>query len=113
MTPKQADQLMKVVTTLDIPVMCYGLRLNFRQQDGGFEGATRLLQIAHKVEELKTICDCGRKATMNTRWLNGKLVVDGPDVLIDGTSEIEYRSICPKCFYKYLKRDVKSQKGKY
>ncbi len=57
MTPKQADQLMKVVTTLDIPVMCYGLRLNFRQQDGGFEGATRLLQIAHKVEELKTICD--------------------------------------------------------
>jgi thymidine kinase len=50
---------------------------------------------------------------MNTRWLNGKLVVDGPDVLIDGTSEIEYRSICPKCFYKYLKRDVKSQKGKY
>lgn len=110
MTPKQADQLMKVVTTLDIPVMCYGLRLNFRQQDSGFEGATRLLQIAHKVEELKTICDCGRKATMNTRWLNGKLVIDGPDVLIDGTSEIEYRSICPKCFYKYLKRDVKRAK---
>lgn len=110
MTPKQADQLMKVVTKLDIPVMCYGLRLNFRQQDGGFEGATRLLQIAHKVEELKTICDCGRKATMNTRWLDGKLVVDGPDVLIDGTSEIEYRSICPKCFYKYLRRDVKKSK---
>ena len=110
MTPKQADQLMKVVTKLDIPVMCYGLRLNFRQEDGGFEGATRLLQIAHKIEELKTICDCGRKATMNTRWLNGKLVVEGPDVLIDGTSEIEYRSICPKCFYKYLKRDVKKAK---
>jgi thymidine kinase len=45
---------------------------------------------------------------MNTRWLNGKLVVDGPDVLIDGTSNIEYRSICPKCFYKYLERDVKA-----
>ena len=104
LTPEQVDQLLQVVVKLDIPVMCYGLRLNFRQQDGGFEGATRLLQIAHKVEELKTICDCGRKATMNTRWLDGKLVVDGPDVLIDGTSEIEYRSICPKCFYKFLEQ---------
>ena len=91
LTPAQADQLLQVVVKLDIPVICYGLRLNFRMSDGGFEGATRLLQIAHKIEELKTICDCGRKATLNTRWLNGKLVIDGPDVLIDGTSKIEYR----------------------
>jgi thymidine kinase len=101
LTPKQADQLMQVVVQLNIPVMCYGLRLNFRLTDGGFEGATRLLQIAHKVEELKTICDCGRKATLNTRWLNGKLVTDGPDVLIDGTSKIEYRALCANCYFKY------------
>lgn len=102
LTPAQADQLLQVVVKLDIPVICYGLRLNFRMSDGGFEGATRLLQIAHKIEELKTICDCGRKATLNTRWLNGKLVIDGPDVLIDGTSKIEYRAICPHCYFKYL-----------
>ncbi|MCR5573155.1 MAG: thymidine kinase [Candidatus Saccharibacteria bacterium] len=101
LTPAQADQLLRVAVNLDITVICYGLRLNFRMKDGGFEGATRLLQIAHRLEELKTICDCGRKATLNTRWLDGKLVTDGPDVLIDGTSKIEYRSLCANCYFKY------------
>ena len=104
LTPKQADELMQIVTELDIPVMAYGLRLNFRLTDGGFEGATRLLQIAHDIDEIKTICECGRKATCNARFLNGKFVADGPDVLIDdGKTEIEYRAICPKCFAKYKK----------
>ena len=102
LTKEQADQLMQITIQLDIPVMAYGLRLNFRQEDGGFEGATRLLQIAHDIEELKTICECGHKATMNCRFLDGKLVTKGPDVLIDGTSKIEYRALCPRCFYKYL-----------
>jgi len=101
LSPKQVDQLMNVTIDLNIPVICYGLRLNFRQSDAGFEGATRLLQIAHDVEELKTVCECGKKATQNARFLNGKIVLDGPDVLIDGTSEIVYRSICPKCYRKY------------
>lgn len=104
LTKKQADELMRVTIDLDIPVMCYGLRLNFRREDGGFEGATRLLQIAHEVEEIKTICECGKKATLNARFLNGKLVSDGPDVLIDdGKTKIEYRAICPACYEKYLK----------
>jgi thymidine kinase len=103
LTPLQVDQLMAVTVRLDIPVMAYGLRLNFRREDGGFEGATRLLQQAHDIEEIKTICECGRKATYNARFLNGKLVADGPDVLIDdGSSEVEYRAICPKCYEKYL-----------
>lgn len=107
LTPTQVDQLMKVVTRLDIPVMAYGLRLNFRLEDGGFEGATRLLQIAHDIEEIKTICECGRKATYNARFLNGKLVADGPDVLIDdGTIDIEYRAICPACYEKYLEESA-------
>ena len=102
LTRAQADQLMLITIKLKIPVIAYGLRLNFRLEDGGFEGATRLLQIAHDIEELKTICECGDKATCNARFLDGKFVADGPDVLIDGTTEIEYRAICPKCYEKYL-----------
>lgn len=102
LTKKQVDELMLVTINLNIPVMAYGLRLNFRREDGGFDGATRLLQIAHDIEEIKTICECGHKATYNARFLNGKLVADGPDVLIDGTSDIEYRALCPACYEKYL-----------
>lgn len=103
LTTEQADQLMKITTKLDIPVMAYGLRLNFRLSGGGFDGATRLLQIAHDIDEIKTICECGHKATCNARFLNGKFMADGPDVLIDdGHSKIEYRAICPACFEKYL-----------
>ena len=109
LTPKQVDQLMMVVVKLNIPVMAYGLRLNFRREDGGFEGATRLLQIAHNIEEIKTICECGHKAMLNARFLNGKLVCDGPDILIDdGKTDIEYRALCPACYEKYL--ELKEEK---
>ena len=108
LTPAQADQLMMITIQLDIPVMAYGLRLNFRQTDGGFEGATRLLQIAHDIEEIKTICECGKKATCNCRFLDDNFVQDGPDVLIDdGSTKIEYRALCPACVEKY-KRESKS-----
>ena len=104
LTKAQAEQLMLITIDFDIPVMAYGLRLNFRREDGGFEGATRLLQIAHDIEEIKTICVCGKKATYNARFLNGKLVADGPDILIDdGKSKIEYRALCPACYERYLK----------
>ncbi|MBQ3413332.1 thymidine kinase [Candidatus Saccharibacteria bacterium] len=104
LTSAQVDQLMSITIDLGIPVMCYGLRLNFKREDGGFEGATRLLQIAHEIEEIKTICECGKKATLNARFLDGKLVADGPDILIDdGHTTIEYRAICPACYEKYLK----------
>lgn len=103
LTAKQVDQLMDVTIDFNIPVMAYGLRLNFRREDGGFEGATRLLQLAHEIEELKTICECGKKATLNCRFLNGKLVTTGPDILIDdGKTKIEYRALCPACYKKYL-----------
>lgn len=103
LTKKQADELMQIVVKLDIPVIAFGLRLNFRQDDSGFEGATRLLQIAHRIDELKTICDCGRKATLNARFLNDKLVTTGPDILIDdGSSKIEYRALCNHCYYQFL-----------
>lgn len=102
LTKDQVDQLMMVTIKLNIPVMAYGLRLNFRREDGGFAGATRLLQIAHDIEEIKTICECGHKATCNCRFLNGKFVSTGPDVLIDdGSTKIEYRALCPACVEAY------------
>lgn len=101
MTKEQADQLLKVAVILDIPVITYGLRLNFRMEDGGFEGATRLLQVATRLEEIKTICQCGKKATLNCRFLDGKLVTTGPSVLIDdGKTKITYRALCSRCFYE-------------
>ena len=104
LTKAQVEQLMQITIDLNIPVMAYGLRLNFRREDGGFEGATRLLQIAHDIEEIKTICECGKKATYNARFLNDKLVSKGPDVLIDdGKTKIEYRAICPACYERHLK----------
>lgn len=112
LTKAQADQLMRVTIDFDIPVMAYGLRLNFRLTDGGFEGATRLLQIAHDIEEIKTICKCGKKATYNARFLDDEFIADGPDVLIDdGHSKVEYRAICPACYDKYLRRRVTLSKG--
>lgn len=108
LTKEQVDQLLKITIKLNIPVMAYGLRLNFRMEDGGFDGATRLLQVAHDIEEIKTICECGRKATLNCRFLNDKIVIDGPDVLIDdGKSKIEYRALCPACFYKKVEETKK------
>ena len=102
LTPTQVDQLLLITVDFKIPVMAYGLRLNFRQNDSGFEGSTRLLQIADNIEELKTICECGRKATMNARIINGKIVTDGPDILIDdGKTNVEYRAFCPACFMKH------------
>lgn len=101
--PAQVDQLALVATELNVPVICYGLRTNFRQTDGGFEGATRLLQIAQELTELKTICRCGKKATRTTRFLDGQLVTDGPDILIDnGKTKIEYRALCHKCYLEHL-----------
>lgn len=103
LTKEQVDQLMLVVVKLDIPVIAYGLRLNFKREDGGFDGATRLLQIAHEIDEIKTICECGRKAVYNARFLNGKLVADGPDVLIDDPKNtVEYKAICAHCYQDYL-----------
>ena len=108
LTKEQVDQLLKITIKLNIPVMAYGLRLNFRMEDGGFDGATRLLQVAQDIEEIKTICECGRKATLNCRFLNDKIVIDGPDVLIDdGKSKIEYRALCPACFYKKVEEAKK------
>lgn len=96
MTRKQADQCMKIVIDLDIPVICYGLRTDFLTN--GFEGSTRLLEIAHTIEEMKTICKCGRKAIYNARFVNGKFITKGSQVAIDGEKNVTYISMCAKCY---------------
>ena len=97
-TPEQADQLFLVTVDLGIPVICYGLRADFMMR--GFPGSTRLLEIAHTIEELKTICACGRKAICNGRKVNGEFVFEGAQVAIDTVDDVEYQSLCPQCWYR-------------
>ena len=97
LNPKQVDELLKVTIYYDIPVICYGLRTDFKTN--GFPGSTRLLEIAHSIEEMKTICRCGNKATFNARFIDNKLVTEGDQVAIDGFG-VTYESMCPKCYYK-------------
>ena len=100
--PKQVDQLMKVVVELNIPVICYGLRTDF--QTKGFPGSTRLLELAHTIEEMKTICKCGRKAMFNARKVNGKFTTKGDQVAIDGENKVTYEPLCPHCYYKFVSK---------
>ena len=97
----QVDQLLMVSHLLDIPVICYGLRTDFRTN--GFDGSTRLLLIADKLEELKTVCKCGVKATFNARFVNNEFAVDGEQVVIDNDARVNYVSMCPKCYIKQKK----------
>ena len=97
-TPAQAEQLFLVTVDLNIPVICYGLRADFMNR--GFPGSTRLLELAHTIEEMKTICACGRKATCNGRKVNGEFVFEGAQVAIDTVDAVEYQSLCPQCWYR-------------
>lgn len=97
--PEQIDQLLKIATVLNIPVICYGLRTDF--QTKGFPGSTRLLQLAHSIEELKTICRCSKKAIFNMRFVNDKPVWSGDSVVIDDNSIITYESMCATCAHKH------------
>lgn len=97
-TPAQAEQLFLVTVDLGVPVICYGLRADFMMR--GFSGSTRLLELAHSIEEMKTICACGRKAMCNGRKVDGKFVFEGAQIAIDTVDNVEYESLCPKCWYR-------------
>ncbi len=97
---EQIDQLFKLAVVESIPVICYGLRTDFRMQ--GFEGSTRLLLLAHSLEELKTICSCGKKALLNGRKVNGKFVFEGEQIAIDQVDHVEYQALCPECYFREL-----------
>jgi thymidine kinase len=93
---EQIDQLFKIAVLLDIPTICYGLRTDFQMK--GFPGSNRLLLLAHSIEELKTICKCGKKALLNGRKINGKFVFEGKQIAIDHEDNVEYEALCPKCY---------------
>lgn len=96
---EQIDQLFRLVIEDNVPVICYGLRTDFLMN--GFEGSERLLLLAHSIEELKTICRCGRKALLNARKINGRFVFAGEQVAIDG--DVQYESLCGECYLKHRK----------
>jgi thymidine kinase len=96
------DELFEIAVKVNIPVICYGLRTDFLMN--GFEGSGRLLLIAHSIEELKTICNCGKKALLNGRKINGEFVFEGEQIAIDNENNVEYHSLCPKCYYEYKER---------
>lgn len=101
LSPEQVDQLFRLVIEDDVPVICYGLRTDFLMN--GFAGSERLLLLAHSIEELKTICRCGRKAVFNGRKIDGRFVFEGEQVAIDG--EVQYESLCGECYLHYRKED--------
>lgn len=103
----QIDQFLEIAVKMNIPTICYGLRTDF--QMNGFEGSTRLLLLAHSIEELKTICTCGKKALLNGRKINGRFVFEGKQIAIDNEDNVEYESLCPKCYFEY--KDKYTQKN--
>lgn len=100
LTPEQIEQLFLVAVVDNIPVIAYGLRGDF--QTKSFPGSRRLMEIAHSIEELKTICRCGKKALFNGRKVDGEFVNEGDQVAIDG-QDVEYESLCGKCYLKFFK----------
>lgn len=101
LTRNQVDELYTISKSLDIPVICYGLRLNFKMES--FEGSRRLLEIADVLEELKTLCKCGQIARYVGRKVNGEYTVDGEVIVIDGAEGVMYVPLCGECYLSEVK----------
>lgn len=96
----QVDQLSMLVIDYNIPVLCFGLRADFRTKM--FPGSKRLMEIADSITEIKTVCSCGRKATVNVRLdENGRIITEGEQILIGGNDQ--YTSMCYQCFIEKQK----------
>lgn len=93
-TEKQIEQLKTI--SLTYPVLCYGLKTNFKSYL--FEGSKRLFEIADSIAEIKSVCKCGCKATMNAKLINGKVVTDGKEIDIGGDEK--YEAMCYNCWKK-------------
>ena len=105
LSESQVDDLLRIAIEEDVPVLAYGIRTDF--QTVAFPGSRRLLEIAHSLEELKTICRCGRKAMFNARKVDGVFVFDGDQVAIDTSTrlsasgavrEVSYEPLCGACY---------------
>ena len=103
LTEKQIDQLRAIVDEHNIPVMCFGLRTDF--QTRLFPGSRRLMEIADTIQEIKTICDCGAKATVNARVNDGYIVTEGAQVVLGGNDS--YIAMCHKCYIRGIREHKK------
>ena len=100
MTPEQIQQLRAVVDDYNVPVICFGLRTDF--QTRLFPGSMRLMELADKIQEIKTICDCGSKATVNARIDgNGHIVTEGAQVVLGGNDS--YIAMCHRCYIRGIR----------
>ena len=98
-TPAQIDQLRAIVNDFNVPVMCFGLRTDF--QTKLFPGSLRLMELADCIEEIKTMCDCGCKATVNARISGGYIVTEGAQVVLGGNDC--YIAMCHRCYIRGIK----------
>ena len=104
MTEEQIDQLRAIVNEYDIPVMCFGLRTDF--QTKLFPGSRRLMEVADTFQEIKTICDCGAKATVNARISgDGYIVTEGAQVMLGGNDS--YIAMCHRCWVRGIREHKK------
>ena len=100
LTPAQIDQLRAIVNDHNIPVICFGLRTDF--QTKLFPGSLRLMEVADTIQEIKTICDCGAKATVNARIDgSGHIVTEGEQVVLGGNDA--YIAMCHKCYIRGIR----------
>lgn len=105
LTENQIEELWIISKRLDIPVICYGLKTDFTTHS--FEGSRRLFELADELEELVTICRCGKKARYNARKVNGVYTIEGDQTVIDGTDKIQYVPMCANCYIqKVLKKTL-------
>ncbi|MBR2138668.1 MAG: thymidine kinase [Bacilli bacterium] len=96
LTRDQIDELFMFTKIKNRPVICYGLRSDFKTM--AFPGSLRLFEVADEMEELYTICRCGHKAKFNGRIVNGEFTSFGDQVAIDGENHVEYESLCGRCY---------------
>lgn len=99
---KQVDELFIITKVFNIDVVCYGLRLNFKMES--FEGSKRLLEISENLEEFKSLCECGKIARYVGRKINDEYVLDGQEIVIDGTDNVKYVPLCGECYLKNVKK---------
>ena len=104
MTEEQIDQLRAIVDDFNVPVLCFGLRTDF--QTKLFPGSRRLMEIADVIQEIKTICDCSAKATVNARIdADGYIVTEGAQVVLGGNDS--YIAMCHRCWIRGIKEHKK------
>ena len=102
-TEAQIDQLRAIVDSHNIPVICFGLRTDF--QTRLFPGSRRLMEVADTIQEIKTICDCGAKATVNARISDGYIVTEGAQVVLGGNDC--YIALCHRCYINGIREHKK------